>query len=55
MSEWCQNKKCPEKKPDQIRGTKGAKYYQSNKVGYHSIGVVWVVVSNGGTNIKILV
>ena len=33
MSEWCQNKKCPEKKnQNQIRGTKGAKYYQSNKV-----------------------
>ena len=37
MSEWCQNKKCPEKKTQsQIRGTKGAKYYQSNKVsGYY--------------------
>ena len=35
MSEWCQNKKCPENKnQNQIRGTKGAKYYQSNKVGY---------------------
>ena len=34
MSEWCQNKKCPEKKnQNQIRGSKGAKYYQSNKVG----------------------
>ena len=34
MSEWCQNKKCPEKKNQgQIRGTKGAKYYQSNKAG----------------------
>ena len=33
MSEWCQNKKCPQKKnQNQIRGTKGAKYYQSNKV-----------------------
>jgi len=31
-SEWCQNKKCPEKKTQsQIRGRKGAKYYQSNK------------------------
>ena len=31
-SEWCQNKKCPEKKNQgQIRGSKGAKYYQSNK------------------------
>ena len=37
MSEWCQNKKCPEKKTqNQIRGTKGAKYYQSNKSsGYY--------------------
>ena len=34
MSEWCQNKRCPEKKnQNQIRGSKGAKYYQSNKVG----------------------
>ena len=32
MSEWCQNKKCPQKKnQNQIRGSKGAKYYQSNK------------------------
>ena len=32
MSEWCQNKKCPEKKTQsQIRGNKGSKYYQSNK------------------------
>ena len=31
-SEWCQNKRCPEKKTQgQIRGKKGAKYYQSNK------------------------
>ena len=31
-SEWCQNKRCPEKKTQgQIRGSKGAKYYQSNK------------------------
>ena len=37
MSEWCQNKKCPEKKNQgQIRGTKGNKYYQSNKAsGYY--------------------
>ena len=39
MSEWCQNKKCPEKRnQNQIRGSKGAKYYQSNKantyIGY---------------------
>ena len=32
MSEWCQNKKCPEKKNQgQIRGSKGNKYYQYNK------------------------
>ena len=36
MSEWCQNKKCPEKKnQNQMRGSKGAKYYQSNKAGYY--------------------
>jgi len=37
MSEWCQNKKCPEKKnQNQMRGSKGAKYYQSNKSsGYY--------------------
>ena len=29
---WCQNSGCPEKKnSNQIRGTKGKKYYQSNK------------------------
>ena len=29
---WCQNSKCPEKKnQNQIRGTQGKKYYQSNK------------------------
>ena len=37
MSEWCQNKSCPQKKnQNQIRGSKGAKYYQSNKAsGYY--------------------
>ena len=37
MSEWCQNKKCPDKKTQgQIRGVKDAKYYQSNKSsGYY--------------------
>ena len=36
MSEWCQNKKCPEKRnQNQIRGSKGATYYQSNKVSRH--------------------
>ena len=30
---WCQNRKCPEKQnQNQIRGTKGHKYYQSNLV-----------------------
>ena len=41
MSEWCQNKKCPQKKnQNQIRGSKGAKYYQSNKSSsyYYDIG-----------------
>ena len=39
MSEWCQNKRCPEKKnQNQIRGSKGAKYYQSNKVGKYGYG-----------------
>ena len=32
MSEWGQNKKCPDKKTQsQIRGSNGNKYYQSNK------------------------
>ena len=36
MSEWCQNPKCPEKKSsNQIRGSKGAKYYQSNKANWY--------------------
>ena len=37
MTEWCQNKRCPEKKnQNQMRGSKGAKYYQSNKAsGYY--------------------
>ena len=30
---WCQNSACPEKKnQNQIRGTKGHKYYQSNLI-----------------------
>ena len=34
MSEWCQNKSCPSKKTQsQIRGSKGNKWYQSNKIG----------------------
>ena len=37
-TKWCQNPKCPEKKnSNQIRGSKGGKYYQSNKAnGYGS-------------------
>ena len=36
MSEWCQNKKCPQKKTQsQIRGSKGSKYYQSNKAKHY--------------------
>ena len=32
MSEWCQNKRCAEKKnQNQMRGSKGSRYYQSNK------------------------
>ena len=39
MSEWCQNKKCPDKKTQSlIRGSKGNKYYQSNKVGRYGYG-----------------
>jgi hypothetical protein len=34
-SEWCQNKKCPDKKnQNQIRGIKGHKHYQSNKATF---------------------
>ena len=37
-TQWCQNPKCPEKKnSNQIRGSKGNKYYQSNRAnGYGS-------------------
>ena len=37
-NQWCQNPKCPEKKnSNQIRGSKGNKYYQSNRAnGYGS-------------------
>ena len=36
---WCQSPECPEKKnSNQIRGTKGKKYYQSNTVGRYSYG-----------------
>ena len=40
MSEWCQNKKCPERKnQNQIRGNKGSKYYQSNKASEYYYGL----------------
>ena len=40
MSEWCQNKKCPERKnQNQIRGNKGSKYYQSNKASKYYYGL----------------
>ena len=37
-TQWCQNPKCPENKnSNQIRGSKGNKYYQSNRAnGYGS-------------------
>ena len=37
MSEWCQNKECCYKRTqNQMRGSKGNKYYQSNKAhGYY--------------------
>ena len=36
---WCQNPKCPEKKnSNQIRGSKGSKYYQSNKANGYGAG-----------------
>ena len=36
---WCQNPRCPEKKnSNQIRGTKGKKYYQSLKAGGYGNG-----------------
>ena len=38
-TKWCQNPKCPEKKnSNQIRGSKGSKYYQSNKANGYGIG-----------------
>jgi len=36
---WCQNPKCPEKKnSNQIRGSKGSKYYISNKANGYGNG-----------------
>ena len=38
-SKWCQNPKCPEKKnSNQIRGSKGSKYYQSNRANGYGNG-----------------
>jgi len=40
MSEWCQNKDCCYKKnQNQMRGSKGNKYYQSHKAGNYYSGV----------------
>ena len=39
MTKWCQNPTCPDKKTSgQIRGNKGNKWYQSNRVGSYSYG-----------------
>ena len=38
-TKWCQNPKCPEKKnSNQIRGSKGNKYYQSNPANGYGNG-----------------
>ena len=40
MSEWCQNKDCCDKRnQNQIRGSKGNKYYQSNKAHEYYYGM----------------
>jgi len=40
MTEWCQNKDCCYKKnQNQIRGSKGNKYYQSNKAQDYYFGM----------------
>ena len=39
-TEWCQNSRCPDKETSsQIRGTKGKKYYQSNKAYGYGKGI----------------
>ena len=39
MTKWCQNPDCPDKKTSgQIRGNKGNKWYQSNRVGRYGYG-----------------
>ena len=38
-TEWCQNPRCPEKKnSNQIRGSEGKKFYQSNKANGYGNG-----------------
>ena len=40
MSEWCQNKDCCRKRnQNQMRGSKGNKYYQSNKASSYYFGI----------------
>ena len=40
MSEWCQNKECCYKRnQNQMRGSKGNKYYQSNKAHTYYYGM----------------
>ena len=58
MSEWCQNKDCCYKRnQSQMRGSKGNKYYQSNKaVSYYdnkwcSLGCKNTFISNNITTI----
>ena len=58
MSEWCQNKECCYKRnQNQMRGSKGNKYYQSNKaVSYYdkkwcSLGCKNTFISNNITTI----
>ena len=58
MTEWCQNKDCCKKKTqNQMRGSKGNKYYQSNKaVSYYdkkwcSLGCKNTFISNNITTI----
>ena len=39
MTKWCQNPNCADKKSSgQIRGNKGNKWYQSNRIGTYSYG-----------------
>ena len=57
MSEWCQNKECCYKRnQNQMRGSKGNKYYQSNKAHTSTMicSVVRVAFILGLKQIKIL-